>query len=200
MASLAGRAVGGFIGSLLGRTATSGVATLARPGARFISQGLSRSSGSLSLLSGVPRSTIRSQAGRLAAFGAAGGAFELGSRALPGGASFPGGSNLGAITAFGGGQDLGDYPGDLPSSGMNFGTTYITRTWTTNEQTGFPFFMALADGRIVVTRSDGSLKSYRPHKPVVFSKKPTIPQMVKAQRKLNRLRTQVKKEFGLKER
>lgn len=197
MASLAGRAVGSFIGNLIGRTATAGVGTVTRPAAQFAARGLSRASGSVSLLTGVPRGAVQRTAGRLATFGAAGGAFELGSRALPGGASFPGGDNLGAITAFGG-DDFGG--GNLPQPGMNFGTTYITRTWTTNPETGFPFFMALADGRIVVTRSDGSLKSYRPHKPIVFSKRPTVPQMVRAQRKLNRLRNQVKKEFGLKER
>ena len=173
----------GVIGALLSRLgpllgilprAASTSTAVARRAAQFIPPSARGPAGTL-----VRRGT---------AIAGAGAAFELGSRAFPGGASFPGGDI--PIQGFGGGGRgaFGGGAGGLgiPQPGDQFGTTFVLRTWTTNPATGFPIFAKLADGRIVVTKKDGSLKTYRPKKPIVISTNPRIRQVARAARTLDR--------------
>lgn len=171
------------IGAAAGRLAAMGALgtvragfSLARgffgPGARMISQ----SAGGRALTRALPAGSAR----RSLAIGAGGAAgFDVATNQF--GVEIP---FVDLPNPFSGGGSSGNAIG---SPGDAFGTSFIVKVWTTNPSTGFPAFARLADGRIVVTRADGSLKSYRPRKPIVLSTNPRVRDLARAARTVDRL-------------
>tara|TARA_Y100000310_G_scaffold69619_1_gene65151 strand:- start:224 stop:478 length:255 start_codon:yes stop_codon:yes gene_type:complete len=77
----------------------------------------------------------------------------------------------------------------------------VVRLWDTAPGPGvtggglYPLFAMLADGHIVVQKLDGTIKHYRPYKPLVIGKRPTIQTLVRAEKKINRFATAFKKHL-----
>jgi len=65
----------------------------------------------------------------------------------------------------------------------------VTRTWSAN---GTPFVMT-ADGWIYVQRRNGSIKRYKPPRNIVISRNPRVGSLIKADKKLSRLKKGLKK-------
>lgn len=116
-----------------------------------------------------PVTTIARRGGVIAGAGAA---FELGSRALPGGASFPGGS---AVPSFFNRSASGGGAGDF-QVGAQFGDTFITRVWQSGETAGgVPIIHGmLANGKRFVTNRFGTIRVFRVKKPIVIGGNPRL--------------------------
>ena len=125
-------------------------------------------------------STLRRLGVRTAGIGAAGLAFEGGTRLLPGGASFPGGdiSVSGSPTAVMGGNVDGF------RVGAQFGDTFITRIWTSGEtREGVPIVHGLlANGKRFTTNRFGAIKVFRPKKSIVIGSDPKLSDATKVAR------------------
>jgi len=151
-----GRIAGTLIGRLLGRGVAAAAPTVIRPGTTALA---TRSS-----------STVAGALARRGALFAGGGAaFELGSRALPGGSGFPlGGGGGGAAVAGGGAGAL--------QVGQRFGDTFITRMWQSGQsREGVPIMHGmLANGRRFVTNRFGTIKTFRPKKNIVIGPDPRL--------------------------
>jgi len=65
----------------------------------------------------------------------------------------------------------------------------VVKVWEAN---GIPF-ARLLDGRIAVQRLDGTIKTYRPHKSIVIGKNPRLGSVLRAEKKLSRLRKGLKR-------
>lgn len=100
----------------------------------------------------------------------AGAAFELGSRALPGGSSFPGDFSIPGFGGGGGGGDEGFTPG------ARFGDSYIVRIWQTGTtRDGVPIVHGmLANGKRFSTNRYGQVKVFRPKKNIVIGSDPRL--------------------------
>ena len=78
----------------------------------------------------------------------------------------------------------------------------VVKIWDTAPGPGvtgggaFPVFAKMADGHIVARRLDGSLKHYRPYRPLVIGKRPSIATLARAERKINRIAKQFSKHLG----
>jgi hypothetical protein len=91
--------------------------------------------------------------------------------------------NHGALAPYGGRElTLGK---EIPSMHT------VVRRWDTAPGPGvtgggrYPIFAMLADGHIVVQKLDGVIKHYRPYKPLVIGKRPSIGTLMRAERKIN---------------
>jgi len=77
----------------------------------------------------------------------------------------------------------------------------IVKVWDTAPGAGvtgggaFPTFALLVDGRIAAVKLDGSIKTYRPYKPLVIGKRPSIYTLARAERKINRIAKIFKKHL-----
>jgi len=63
----------------------------------------------------------------------------------------------------------------------------IVKVWTTNPAVGYPRFGKLADGRGVVQKIDGSIKTFRFPKHIVVSRNPRIRSLSRAAKRLDKL-------------
>jgi len=70
-------------------------------------------------------------------------------------------------------------------------TDSITHTWVAN---GVPFAQ-LADGRVMVRRKNGTIKTFRRPRPIVLGRNPGVRDLVRADKKIDRLLKLVKKRF-----
>jgi len=70
-------------------------------------------------------------------------------------------------------------------------TDSITHTWIAN---GVPFAQ-LADGRVMVRRKNGTIKTFRRPKPIVLGRNPGVRELVRADKKIESLLKMVKKRF-----
>tara|TARA_Y100000310_G_C20459142_1_gene704472 strand:- start:31 stop:483 length:453 start_codon:yes stop_codon:yes gene_type:complete len=68
---------------------------------------------------------------------------------------------------------------------------FVTKVWT-NPYTGLKG-AKLSDGRMVAQRKDGSLKVYRPEKPIVVTRNPRLRSFVRAEERLHKLGKRMKK-------
>ena len=59
----------------------------------------------------------------------------------------------------------------------------------------YPVFSRLADGHIAVKRLNGTIKHYRPYKPFVIGKRPSIQKLARAERLINRFAKSFKKHL-----
>lgn len=132
------------------------------------------------------RSRAATLARRTVVFGASGAAFEGGSQILQG----LGGVQVPSLRRRGGarrGQAMGIpfQPGGIVP------TDSITHTWVAN---GVPFAQ-LADGRVMVRRKNGTIKTFRRPKPIVLGRNPSVRQLVRADKKIDQLLKLVRKRF-----
>lgn len=121
---------------------------------------------------------------RTVALGAGGFAFEGGSRILKaiGGVKVPDISPRSRTPARRG----------VPfTPGTQVPTDSITHTWVAN---GVPFAQ-LADGRVMVRRKNGTIKIFRRPKPIVLGRNPSVQQLVRADKKIDKLLKLVRKRF-----
>jgi len=70
-------------------------------------------------------------------------------------------------------------------------TDSITHTWVAN---GVPFAQ-LADGRVMVRRKNGTIKTFRRPRPIVLGRNPGVRDLVRADKKIDGLLKLVKKRF-----
>jgi len=70
-------------------------------------------------------------------------------------------------------------------------TDSITHTWVAN---GVPFAQ-LADGRVMVRRKNGTIKTFRRPRPIVLGRNPGVRDLVRADKKIDALLKLVKKRF-----
>ena len=130
---------------------------------------------------------VRSAAPIAIGAGAGGVAFEAGRRifdAIPGGLDVVRGirSARGRRT---GGSAIPFSPGGIVP------TDSITHTWVAN---GVPFAQ-LADGRVMVRRKNGTIKTFRRPRPIVLGRNPGVRDLVRADKKIDALLKLVKKRF-----
>jgi len=140
------------------------------PGSKTRIAGLERQLGfttgptSLALRGGAPLARVGALAKPAARIAAVGGTFAIGEevvkRALTGGFSFPKRTQRRPEMAPRGGLAVGQ---ELPPSHV------VVRTWQTFP--GGPVFARLADGHIAVQKKDGTIKHFRPYRPVVIPRK-----------------------------
>lgn len=125
--------------------------------------------------------------GKVAAGGAA---FELGSTVF---ANIRGGGDVARRIAKG----LGSGGGSSRARAVPFTPggivpmDSITHTWVAN---GVPFAQ-LADGRVMVRRKNGSIKTFRRPRPIVLGRNPGVRDLVRADKKIDALLKLVKKRF-----
>ena len=141
----------------------------------------------------APRSTaaiaVRAAAPVAVGAGAAGLAFEAGRTIFD---AIPGGVDLarrirGRIPSRRGGRAQG-----VPfTPGGIVPTDSITHTWVAN---GVPFAQ-LADGRVMVRRKNGTIKTFRRPRPIVLGRNPGVKDLVRADKKIDSLLKMVKKRF-----
>jgi len=116
------------------------------------------------------------------------------------GVAFEAGSTV--FSAIRGGEDvvrrLGEpRRGRAPARGIPFTpggivpTDSITHTWVAN---GVPFAQ-LADGRVMVRRKNGTIKTFRRPRPIVLGRNPGVRELVRADKKIDALLKLVKKRF-----
>lgn len=67
----------------------------------------------------------------------------------------------------------------------------ITHSWVAN---GVPFAQ-LADGRVMVQRKNGTIKTFRRPRPIVLGRNPGVRDLVRADKKIDRLLKLVRKRF-----
>jgi len=119
--------------------------------------------------------------------GAGGVAFEAGRRffdAIPGG--------IDVVKRFrGGGSRRGRQQAIPFTPGGVVPTDSITHTWVAN---GVPFAQ-LADGRVMVRRKNGTIKTFRRPRPIVLGRNPGVRDLVRADKKIDSLLKLVKKRF-----
>jgi len=121
--------------------------------------------------------------------GAAGVAFEAGRTIFD---AIPGGVDLarrirGRVPSRRGGRAQG-----VPfTPGGIVPTDSITHTWVAN---GVPFAQ-LADGRVMVRRKNGTIKTFRRPRPIVLGRNPGVRDLVRADKKIDSLLKMVKKRF-----
>jgi len=119
--------------------------------------------------------------------GAAGLAFEAGRTIFD---AIPGGVDLarrirGRVPSRGRAQGVPFTPGGIVP------TDSITHTWMAN---GVPFAQ-LADGRVMVRRKNGTIKTFRRPRPIVLGRNPGVRELVRADKKIDSLLKMVKKRF-----
>jgi len=121
--------------------------------------------------------------------GAAGVAFEAGRTIFD---AIPGGVDMARrIRGSGGGtrrtrgQAVPFTPGGIVP------TDSITHTWVAN---GVPFAQ-LADGRVMVRRKNGTIKTFRRPRPIVLGRNPGVRDLVRADKKIESLLKMVKKRM-----
>jgi len=121
--------------------------------------------------------------------GAGGVAFEAGRRIFD---AIPGGIDVarrirGRLPSRrrGGTQGIPFSPGGIVP------TDSITHTWVAN---GVPFAQ-LADGRVMVRRKNGTIKTFRRPRPIVLGRNPGVRELVRADKKIDSLLKLVKKRF-----
>lgn len=121
----------------------------------------------LALRGGAPLARVGALARKAAPIAAVGGTFAVGEevvkRAL-----------TGAFGAAGGSGNGGFRRPSMPSRGLSVGqdippSHQVVRTWQTFP--GGPVFARLADGHIAVQKKDGTIKHFRPYRPVVIPRK-----------------------------
>lgn len=105
-------------------------------------------------------------------------------------------SQMPAVRPGGGPMDLARQPLGPLSRGQEFpGGPFVVKTWDTYPGSGvtgggsWPIFALLSDGRIVVSKPNGSWKVYRPKKNLVISSNPRLRDI----RKLDRMHKRVTK-------
>ena len=141
----------------------------------------------------APRSTLaiatRAAVPVAVGAGAAGAAFEVGRTIFD---AIPGGVDLarrirGRVPSRRGGRTQG-----VPfTPGGIVPTDSITHTWVAN---GVPFAQ-LADGRVMVRRKNGTIKTFRRPRPIVLGRNPGVRDLVRADKKIDSLLKMVKKRF-----
>jgi len=121
--------------------------------------------------------------------GAGGVAFEAGRRifdAIPGGVDVARRIRGRLPSRRGGGtQGIPFSPGGIVP------TDSITHTWVAN---GVPFAQ-LADGRVMVRRKNGTIKTFRRPRPIVLGRNPGVRDLVRADKKIEALLKMVKKRM-----
>ena len=70
-------------------------------------------------------------------------------------------------------------------------TDSITHTWVAN---GVPFAQ-LADGRVMVRRKNGTIKTFRRPRPIVLGRNPGVRTLARADKKIDALLKLVRKRF-----
>jgi len=70
-------------------------------------------------------------------------------------------------------------------------TDSITHTWVANGVQ----FAQLADGRVMVRRKNGTIKTFRRPRPIVLGRNPGVRELVRADKKIDALLKMVKKRF-----
>jgi len=142
-------------------------------------------SGNLGLAVRPTRPSAIATIGRRTAVIAAGGAvFETASQAV----QQIGGVNVPSIR---GARRTPSRRGIPFSPGTQVPTDSITHTWVAN---GVPFAQ-LADGRVMVRRKNGTIKTFRRPKPIVLGRNPSVQQLVRADKKIDKLLKLVRKRF-----
>lgn len=138
----------------------------------------------------VPRPSIRRQAARVAATGAGGAvAFEGASRVIDFFGT-PGGKDL--ARQVGRGVSRRGRRQAIPfQAGGIVPTDMITHTWVAN---GVPFAQ-LADGRVMVRRKNGTIKTFRRPRPIVLGRNPGVRDIVRADKKIDALLKVVRKRL-----
>jgi len=162
--------LGRVLGPLLGKSIGTGASRIAVPSARSL--GL-QSGRTIAPISRVGGGRVPAVLRKGAIIGAAGGAFELGTRALPGGSPFPGDLS---IPGFGGGGGAAAAGAAGFQVGARFGDTFITRIWvsgTTREGVQIVHGL-LANGRRFVTNRFGTIKTFTVKKPIVIGADPRL--------------------------
>lgn len=149
--------IGQLVGQLLARGG-SRAPTIVRPSTTAIQRFVPGGAG------------LGSLARRGAVVGGAGAAFEIGSRALPGGSPFPGDFSL---PGFGGGSRS---PASGIAPGAQFGDTFITQMWQSGVTAdGVPILHGiLANGKRFATNRNGGIKVFRPRKNIVIGSNPRL--------------------------
>lgn len=123
------------------------------------------------------RGVARRVVARAAPIVAAGGAFQAGAEII----DFVGGANLPSLRGRRG-QRLPSRGQGIPfTPGTVVPTDSITHTWVAN---GVPFAQ-LADGRVMVRKKNGQIKTFRRPKPIVLGRNPTIRQLARADKKID---------------
>lgn len=89
----------------------------------------------------------------------------------------------------------GYLPGGIPRSMETLGAT-VVKTWVANGA----LFGRLSDGRIAVVRKDGTIKVYRPYKPLVFGKKTDGKKFIRLAKRYRKEYKELHKIFGKSQR
>jgi len=120
---------------------------------------------------------------------AAGGvAFEAGSTIF---SSFAGGENVVRKLQSGGGRSRPRGGSIAFTPGQVVPKDSIVSTWVAN---GVPF-ANLADGRVMVRRKNGTIKTFRRPRPIVLGRNPGVRDIVRADKKIDQLLKVVRKRF-----
>jgi hypothetical protein len=77
------------------------------------------------------------------------------------------------------------------NQGSSIPGVFVTRVWS-NPTTGLRG-ARLSDGRMIAERKDGTLKIYRPQKPIVVTRNPRLRSFVRAEERLHKLGKRLKK-------
>jgi len=123
---------------------------------------------------------------------ATGAAYQVGKEAV---AAFAGGESIMAnLPRYTGGIDIGVAgPGIFSSKDLTpnyYGG--VTRSWMANQA----LFQKNENGTITVQKKDGSLKTYRPHKPIVFGKRLDPVKLARVIKKHRGVWKELNKVFG----
>jgi len=137
----------------------------------------------------APYGVVRRAAGTAVKVGLGGAAFEAGSTLF--GQFSPGGDQLARAFRGGGGSRRTRGQGVPFSPGTVVPTDSITHSWVAN---GVPFAQ-LADGRVMVRRKNGTIKTFRRPRPIVLGRNPGVRDLVRADKKIDALLKLVKKRF-----
>ena len=129
-------------------------------------------------------STAKTIAKKAVVLGAGGFAFEGGSRILD---AIAGGRDVARSI----GKARGKARGIAFTPGAQVPTDSITHTWVAN---GVPFAQ-LADGRVMVRRKNGTIKIFRRPRPIVLGRNPTVRQLVRADKKIDKVLKLVRKRM-----
>jgi len=134
------------------------------------------------------RSLARRAARGLATAAVAGAALEAGSTVF----SALGGEDVARRFATRGGRGTSQRARGVPfTPGTVVPTDSITHTWVAN---GVPFAQ-LADGRVMVRRKNGTIKTFRRPRPIVLGRNPGIRDISRAYKKIDTLLKVMRKHF-----
>jgi len=196
--------VGGGIGGFARSQIVRRTLTVARqrasklPGIGRLFRTTQRSRGQVPLVNFGTRAVTRRSTAALATraavpvavgAGAAGVAFEAGRTIFD---AIPGGVDMVRRIRAGGGGSRRTRGQAVPfKPGALVPTDSITHTWVAN---GVPFAQ-LADGRVMVRRNNGTIKTFRRPRPIVLGRNPGVRDLMRADKKIDGLLKMVRKRF-----